>query len=100
MPTQEQKRAYDNLMRIFDAAELAVDELEKLGEAANDVIPHVNDILERVEKNTEIFIECFVKVVKSGKVPSGVEKQKMEKARREFNNALDEYFKTYCKEGE
>ena len=91
MPTAEQKKAYDNLMRIFDAAELVVDEVERLGDAANELVPHVNKLLDKVETNTEIFIENFIKVAKSGKVLSGLEKQKMEKAHKEFNQAIDEF---------
>jgi hypothetical protein len=91
MPTQLQTATYNKILQYFDVAENVLDEVEKLGEKADPIIPFVDKLLVAVEENAEVLVDNFLKYMQSGKPLSGVEKQKMEKAQRIINEAIAEF---------
>lgn len=91
MPSQTQKEAYKNILKFYDRADEIIDMTENLGEKGALVIPHVEVLVETIEKNTEILVNNFLKYMESGKTLSGVEKLRMEKAKKEIGDAVN-YF--------
>ncbi len=91
MPSEAQKEAYKNFMKVFDGVEHLVKVAEHY---ANDSAPYVKDLqkmVDVVEKHTQDLLNTFYKHVESGKELSKIDKLKIEKAAKEINMAVQHY---------
>lgn len=93
MATELQRQTYESIMQIYDFADEAVNLAEKYAEISDPYIPYVEQIVQRVERNCDIMIDNFEKYLKSGKGLSGVEKLKIQKAKKEIDEAFDSFFR-------
>jgi len=91
MPTELQKETYNEIIRLYDHAEGIIDIAESMKERVNPIVDDVEKLIDSIEKNTEILIENFTKYMESGKTLSGVEKMKMEKARKEIDSSIRQF---------
>ncbi|MDX1950418.1 MAG: hypothetical protein SFT90_08005 [Rickettsiales bacterium] len=87
-----QKQAFDQMMQIYDFAEQAIDLCEKFPEDTEPFLPLIENIVAKVEKNCDIMTTNFEKYLKSGRVLSGVEKMKIYKAKKEIDEAFENFF--------
>ncbi len=89
---EPQKDALNQIMQIYDFAEQAIDLCEKFPDDSEPFLPLVENIVAKVEKNCDIMVTNFEKYLKSGKVLSGVEKMKIHKAKKEIDEAFENFF--------
>lgn len=91
MPTELQKQTYKTIMSLYDSADEIVNVAESLDKEVVPIIDNVEALVENIEENIEILMDNFLKYMKSGKPLSGVEKMKMEKAKKEINNSVNKF---------
>ena len=91
MPTELQKKTYEDIMKLYDFADETLDIAEKYPKGSEPYVQVVEELVETIETNTEVMVDNFLKYAKRGGRLSGIEKLNIEKARDQINKAVDKF---------
>ena len=91
MPTALQTETYKNIMGVYDDIERIIKLGEMAGNEYEPYVKHLQKFVETVDKQTEILLNNFFRYMESGRVLSGVEKLKIEKAAKDITIATNQF---------
>lgn len=91
MPTALQVEKYQTLMGIYNDVEKLIKVAELAGDRSEPYLKHLQKYIETVEKETDVILNYFFKLVENGKNLSNMDKLKVEKAAKDISMAGNQF---------
>lgn len=91
MPTELQKKTYEDIMSLYDSTEEVINIAEKIGTDLDPISEEVENLVDNLQVNIDALMDNFLQYIESGRTLSGVTKLKMEKAQKEINDSINNF---------
>lgn len=88
-PTAEQKNIFENIMKLYDISESMLNDLLNLEDKSDPNIILAIEFVEEIEGQIEDLLDNYLSHVKKGGELRGIEKIKVDKARFNITNSIE-----------
>lgn len=92
MQTAEQKKTYDNIIKLYDFAEDLVEAVEKNpAKKPEERLKLVEPLIEQIEESAEMLAQVYISFVETGTQPDDETKIKVENSIQKMFEAISNY---------
>lgn len=92
MQTSEQKKTYDNIIKLYDFAEDLVEAIEKNpAKKPEERLKLVEPLIEQIEESAEILAQVYISFVETGVQPDDDTKIKVDNSINKMFEAISIY---------
>jgi len=92
MPNAEQRKTYEDIIKLYDFAEAMIDAIEAHPTPNPELrLKLIEPVIEQIEKSAETLAEAYITLIETGEKPNEADKEKVVHAIRQMYVAINVY---------